>query len=168
MGQAGAMIEATPVYVDADELALLQTSLSAKLTTPESSNTEIVELTPEAQLEEEIGRADEHSERIQRTLLKIRKALKTPTSRITPPRDSPPATSHDLPRRDSPTLHPLSGPDTSAAGGGAVGSGKVKLPKISLPRFDGDPVKWTSFWDSYQSAIHLNSELYQVDKFNYL
>jgi len=29
-------------------------------------------------------------------------------------------------------------------------------------------VKWTSFWDSYQSAIHLNSELTEVDKFNYL
>jgi len=44
----------------------------------------------------------------------------------------------------------------------------VKLPKISLPRFNGDPVKWTSFWDSYQSAIQLNSELTEVDMFNYL
>ena len=62
MGQAGALIEATPV--DADELALLQANLSTKLTTLEALNSEIVELTPEAQLEEEIGRADEYSERI--------------------------------------------------------------------------------------------------------
>ena len=45
---------------------------------------------------------------------------------------------------------------------------KVKLPKISLPHFHGDPVKWTSFWDAYKSAIHSNLELSEVDKFNYL
>ena len=71
--QACALIEATPV--DTDELALLQTNLSTKLTTLEALNTEIVELTPEAQPEEEIGRADEYSERMQRTLLHIHKAL---------------------------------------------------------------------------------------------
>ena len=43
-GQAGPLIEATPV--DADELALMQTNLSTKLTTLEALNTEIVELTP--------------------------------------------------------------------------------------------------------------------------
>ena len=56
MGQAGALIEATPI--NADELALMQTNLSGKLTTLEAANAEIVELTPEPQLEEEIGRAD--------------------------------------------------------------------------------------------------------------
>ncbi len=44
----------------------------------------------------------------------------------------------------------------------------MKLAKISLPQFKGDPEKWTSFWDSYQSAIHSNSGLSEVDKFNYL
>ena len=44
----------------------------------------------------------------------------------------------------------------------------MKLPKISLPHFHGDPVKWTSFWDAYKSAIHSNLELSEVDKFNYL
>lgn len=44
----------------------------------------------------------------------------------------------------------------------------VKLPKITVPLFNGDPVKWTSFWDSYQSAIHWNSDLTEVNKFNYL
>ena len=47
-------------------------------------------------------------------------------------------------------------------------SAKVRLPKITLPRFNGDPVRWMSFWDSYQSAVHLISELTDVDKFNYL
>ena len=55
-------------------------------------------------------------------------------------------------------------PTTEARARGA----KVKLPKITLPRFNGDPVRWMSFWDSYKSAVHLNSELTDVDKFNYL
>ena len=44
----------------------------------------------------------------------------------------------------------------------------MKLPKITLPRFNRDPVRWTSFWDPYQLAVHLNSQLTEVDKFNYL
>ena len=167
MGQAGALIEGTPV--NADELTLLQTNLSTKLMTLEALKTEIVELTPEGQLEEEIGRADEYSENIQRTLLQIRKALKTLPPPIMPPRDLPPPTPrHGSPLRDSPTLHPLSDPDTSTAGGGAVASSKVKLPKISLSHFKGNPIYWTAFWDAYESTVHLNSALSDVDKFNYL
>jgi hypothetical protein len=37
----------------------------------ETLNVEIEELTPEAQLEDEIGRVDEYSEKIQRTLLLV-------------------------------------------------------------------------------------------------
>ena len=29
-------------------------------------------------------------------------------------------------------------------------------------------MKWAAFWDSYQTAIHNNTELSNVDKFNYL
>ena len=173
MGQAGALIEATPV--DADELALLQANLSTKLTTLEALNSEIVELTPEAQLEEEIGRADEYSERIQRTLLQIRKALNPPPTPIMHPRDLPPCDlpsdtpPHDSPPRDPPTPHLPSDPDRSTTGGGTVASSKVKLPKIYLPHFKGNPIYWTAFWDSYESAVHLNSALSDdVDKFNYL
>ena len=42
----------------------------------EALDAAIVELTPEDQLKEEIGRVGEYSEKIQRTLLMIRKALK--------------------------------------------------------------------------------------------
>ena len=46
--------------------------------------------------------------------------------------------------------------------------GKVKLPKLTLRKFSGDPTAWTPFWDSYESAIHLNPDLSDIDKFNYL
>ena len=44
----------------------------------------------------------------------------------------------------------------------------VKLPKIELRKFDGDILKWTEFWDAFESTIHSNKSLHNVDKFNYL
>ena len=34
--------------------------------------------------------------------------------------------------------------------------------------FDGNSLKWTSFLDSFESAIHSSTDLSDVDKFNYL
>lgn len=164
LGQADALMDTTPE--NADELTLLQTNLSSKLTTLETLNNEIVDLVPEDQLEEEIGRVDEYSEKIQRTLLWIGKAL-----RSTPPTDEsrdlpPPGPVDPSPSRPDPP--PPDPSDSSAASGGTAASSKVKLPKISLPHFKGYPIYWTAFWDSYKSAVHLNSALSDVDKFTYL
>ncbi|XP_045171011.2 uncharacterized protein LOC123533438 [Mercenaria mercenaria] len=43
-----------------------------------------------------------------------------------------------------------------------------RLPKISLPTFNGDILTWQSFWDSYESTIHMNNNLTDVQKFSYL
>ena len=45
---------------------------------------------------------------------------------------------------------------------------KRRLPKITLPRFNGDVTKWNTFWDSFDSAIHSNTDIANIDKFNYL
>ena len=45
---------------------------------------------------------------------------------------------------------------------------RVKLPKIDLTKFDGDFTKWTTFWDVFESSVHMNSTLSKVDKFIYL
>ena len=44
----------------------------------------------------------------------------------------------------------------------------MKLLKLTLRAFNGDITTWTTFWDSYESAVHKNSELSDIDKFNYL
>ena len=44
----------------------------------------------------------------------------------------------------------------------------VKLPKLSLKKFRGDLTRWATFWDTFESAIHNNSSLSDIDKFNYL
>ena len=43
-----------------------------------------------------------------------------------------------------------------------------RLPKLSLPTFDGDVLKWQSFWDSFECTIHANPSLTDVQKFAYL
>ncbi len=53
-----------------------------------------------------------------------------------------------------------------------VGSGakpkKINLPKLQLPTFDGSPLEWITFWDSFQSTIGSDEDLNDVDKFKYL
>ena len=43
-----------------------------------------------------------------------------------------------------------------------------RLPKLSLPIFFGDPLTWQTFWDSFYAAIHANTNLSGIQKFNYL
>ena len=114
---------------------------------------------------------------MQRSLLKINKALRGPSPSGRPaqagPRDPDGGATH------GPTGSAVSPPDVTSAGATPgqpdppplrpdPASGRVKFPKISLPHFKGNPIYWTAFWDSYESAVHLNSALSEVDKFNYL
>ena len=41
----------------------------------------------------------------------------------------------------------------------------IKLPKISIKKFGGELTKWVTFWDSFDSSIHTNPNLSDVDKF---
>ena len=61
----------------------------------------------------------------------------------------------------TPSAHSVVGETVSS-------SSKVKLLKISLPHFKGNTIHWTAFWDSFESAVHLNGSLSDGDKFNYL
>ncbi|XP_020601431.1 uncharacterized protein LOC110040532 [Orbicella faveolata] len=69
-----------------------------------------------------------------------------------------------------------SGKETQPSGAGsipsqlvtpAIGSAPTKLPKLELKKFYGNPVEWAPFWDSFNSAVHQNSSISNVNKFNY-
>ena len=45
---------------------------------------------------------------------------------------------------------------------------RPKLPKLVLNNFRGDAAEWMTFWDSFESAVHKNPELSDIDKFIYL
>ena len=42
------------------------------------------------------------------------------------------------------------------------------LPKVGVWKFNGKLGEWQEFWDSFESSIHLNDGLLNVDKFSYL
>ena len=45
---------------------------------------------------------------------------------------------------------------------------RPKLPKLTIKKFEGDITTWKSFWDIYESAVHNNEELSDINKFTYL
>ena len=44
----------------------------------------------------------------------------------------------------------------------------VKLPKLDMHTFSGDKMKWSEFWDAFESAVHNKKKMSNVEKFNYL
>lgn len=135
-------LETTPV--DQEKLTLLKLSLKKKLETLKKLDAEIIKHTPEENLENEIKQSDENNERSYAALIRIDRAGAAEPARAT---SGPTANTVDPTRDCEP---------------------KVKLPKITLSHFSGNPLKWTSFWDSFKSAVHDNPALSQVDKFNHL
>ena len=45
---------------------------------------------------------------------------------------------------------------------------RVKLSKLEVRKFSGKLEEWQEFWDSFESAIHSNDSLSNMDKFSYL
>lgn len=45
---------------------------------------------------------------------------------------------------------------------------KPVLPKLTISKFDGNPLKWTSFWDIFKSSVHDASYFAKIQKFCYL
>ena len=43
-----------------------------------------------------------------------------------------------------------------------------RLPRLQMPEFEGEIAEWQTFWDSYESTVHLNATLSDVQKFTYL
>ena len=44
----------------------------------------------------------------------------------------------------------------------------VNLPKLELCFFNGDKLKWVEFWLSFETSVHKNDSLSNIEKFNYL
>ena len=45
---------------------------------------------------------------------------------------------------------------------------KVNLPKLELPKFDGNILKWMTFFDAFSAAVHNDENLDDIQKFQYL
>ena len=133
---------------DPERLSLLRLTLNEKLETIKALDSEVIELfEDEGTLATEIEQTDDYKESIFSTLIKVDRVTKAPPTRV-PPIPTPPVDT-----RAPPT---------------DFRSSRVRLPKLQLRSFGGDLTKWTTFWESFESAVHSNPELSDVEKFNYL
>lgn len=177
--------EAEPDLV---KLGQIRETLQDKLGTLKELDKEVQALTnTEAELVDEICKADQTREEIGIVLHKL--TVLIDGTRTAPARDSPmdrsrthglePAASTGTTTdsteittdstgittgdtsRVSPTLE-SSPSDTPTA------KVPVKLPELKLKAFDGNLLQWTSFWDTYESTIHSNKGIPEIQKFTYL
>ena len=133
---------------DKSRLLLLHLTLKGKLETIKALDSEVIELIEDEEaLTEEIEQADGYRESILSALIRIDELDKTL-----------PIDTDSHPHRHSPI-------DATPAGSR---SSRVRLPNLQLRSFGGDLTKWTSFWESFESAVHNNEDLSAVEKFNYL
>ena len=133
---------------DESKLLQLKLTLEEKLGTLKLLDGEIIDLIEEDALATEIEQADDYKSDIYAALVKIDKALKLISLAAIPtPAPTASPTHHEVP--------PIRVPEPS-----------VRLPKLSIKPFSGDLTQWTTFWDSFNSAIHENPTLSDIDKFN--
>ena len=136
-------------HPDTTKLSQLKLSLKEKLEVLSWLDGEILYLAEEEEsITEEIEQSDGIKEGMYSILVRIDGLSK---SKKTPPPASP------TPPRDG-----------VRAEAGGTSHGTVKLPKLTIKSFKGDLTTWITFWDSYKAAIHENSSLSDIDKFNYL
>ena len=62
----------------------------------------------------------------------------------------------------APPTNPNPHPPTRATPTESRGS-CVRLPKLQLCHFSGDLTKWTSFWESFEAAVHHNEDLSEIN-----
>ena len=139
MTQINALLAAPSA--EEQRLAQLKLSLEEKLETLKQLHVdaEMLELTSEDDLESEIQQAGDFRDEIYSAVVRLSPvSAPVPVSATATPRTPPPA------------------------------DDRIKLPKLTILPFEGDITQWTPFWDSYESAIHQNSTLTEIDKFNYL
>ena len=123
-----------------DELMAMLESLKDKQSDLKKINRDIVELLSEDELENEVTQSDEIDMNIRLGIQKISKELKSKKSK-------------DKELESNTT---------------AVKTSGMKLPKFTLAAFNGDPLKWTSFIETFDAAVDSQESLSAIEKFSYL
>ena len=138
-------------YDSALEIRLKQKKITLEeiLITLKTLDEQILDLTDEDddKIAEEIEEANKFRERIHEALLRIDSILSTEKKN----------------EGDNVDSH------SNASNSSSQARAKMaKLPKLTLKKFNGNPLTWQSWWDSYESAVDSNDSLMNIDKFIYL
>ena len=165
---------------DPAKLKQKRDALAAKAELLKGLDGEIVGEIHEDELEGEVENADTIQERIELVIIELDRALTTISgearsrvpSRITSRATSRASSPIDGDHRESPGTHadPVDRHEPRTVESAGVDpispvdpgtlvspySAHVKLPKLSLKKFNGELTKWTTFWDTFESAVHSN------------
>ena len=155
------------------KLKHFQTELSAKLSELKEADKVILnDLTEKEASEEDIDKelddGSEYMEKISSALYLIEDALdklKVSTQLSTRQRSESRESLNS--QMSQVSVHSDEG-SAKSSGGSAGRSVNIKLPKLELSKFSGKVHEFQEFWDGFQSAIHENENLANVDKFKYL
>ena len=118
----------------------------------------------EEEVPEEITRAASLKAEVTQRLVAIDERLSA-SSNVPHPEPSTSQAVNTPPASNQNGAQNTSSPATTS---GNQKTARVKLPKLEVRKFVGKIEEWQEFWDSFESAIHLNDSLSKVDKFSYL
>ena len=65
-------------------------------------------------------------------------------------------------------LNPTSAHAESITSIESAGELTAKLPRLSIPTFDGDILKWPTFWSQFEVSVHNHAKLTEAEKLAYL
>lgn len=172
--QQSAKIEEAKGKSTLTEFHAILEALTAKAETLQTLNQQILEQTDVAGIEEEIIQGEEYTLNLEISIRELRSYSKNHGGAATG--DLPPL----LSARNAQSVTDIHAPQSSTAlestqvvqrtfsDTSSSSSQYHRLPKLSLPTFNGDILQWQTFWDSFESTIHLNVNLTDVQKFSYL
>ena len=161
--------------VDTEELSNILNSLKRQKELLHKLDEDIVQELEEGEVEAEIVEAAEYDFNLEGNIRQINKLILVKTSSLNTNADSFTSSRAEFTRQVQPTISSATEnqnisnfrfPDFRSSS--SYTSEHNKLPKLNLPTFDGDILQWQSFWDSYETAVHTNPTLGNVQKFNYL
>ena len=159
---------------ETNELESLLETLKEKQELIRDLDRKILDDAAEEDMEKEILEGGEYNFNLDSKIRKIRKLLLAQTSALNANAQSFDEQSHfsqtvNSAHNFTENSH-IQGYHPSFVNSYSSGTGNNfhKLPKLDLPKFEGNVLEWESFWDSFDSAIHSNNTLSEVQKFNYL
>lgn len=175
-----------------DKLSNIASALQKKVEVITELNEQILADLEEEEIEVEIPESDEYIFNLELNIQHVKRLIQTITSRLNvhaasylsdqnptasnststnaqPFTQQPPLVRNRVSSENVSQVHAQESlhtmPHTSASVSSSI---YHRLPKLDLPVFEGDVLEWQSFWDSYESAIHTNQSLSDVQRFTYL
>ena len=127
-----------------DELMIILQNLREKQSDLKQMNREVIMLLDEEELEDEAILCEEIEYKIRRTIQKISKELQS------------------IKINDN-----LSNVNNTSCAAPVKAQG-MQLPKFNLTSFNGDPLKWTIFIETFTAAVDWQNSLAAIEKITYL